>query len=201
MNTQSPPTLPKNLELHYAGSIEQLEPYAAQLLQKSQQEHIKRFEHEDTDPLGRFSSKVALGDWMSIERAAFLLIDKSFSNSDGTGRLAGMSWFSPREYPLPFDTGCDVTFGIRLYKGYAGMGLGASYVYESHKAATKYAENHGVWLSAKPGNQRAMRVYEQNGYGLRGSEDGLVYMTNQDALNPRRYGAQPLHESPVGVVS
>ena len=119
---------------------------------------------------------------MDTERAAFLWIDRSIELDDGICELAGGSWFSSREFPLEQNKKYDVTFGIRLFEGYAGRGLGRHYIEAANQAAKPYAANHGVWLSADERNLRARRLYENAGYSYRGILNKRVYMVSDHAL-------------------
>jgi len=154
---------------------------AGQLIGKSRQPHVLEFEHEDSSPGGRVSSPEAIEAWIRAEQArrvAFPLINLA------TGRdLAGIAWFSDKAMRAnEGPAGYTLTFGIRLYEGYAGRGLCLPFMGAVHRLMMSAAQGRGVWLSAKEGNVRAMKKYERFGYRHSHRADGLVYMVNDDAL-------------------
>ena len=146
---------------------------ARQILSKSHQPHITQFEHEDTDPGGRFFSEKTLTAWVNTkDRTALPRIDRE------NKELTGITWFRPAAGENPFNREMDVTFGIRMFEGYVGKGQAESYARASHFICALFAPvESGFWLSYKKGNHAARRLYDKLGYHYDGEIDNTVFMS------------------------
>lgn len=149
------------------------EQYIEQLVQKSRQPHVMKYEgHEDAG--GRFKDLKSYREWAgSKERIVYLLLSE---NDD----IGGIIWFGERENPAA--PGYDVTFGIRLYEGYVGKGLAVPLMQATHADAAKHFPNKGLWLDYVKGNEAAERTYMKFGYSRIAEEDGRIVMGNKTAF-------------------
>ena len=80
--------------------------------------------------------------------------------------LAGIVFFRRKEHA---DTDCDVTFGIRIYDGYAGRGLARPFMEIAHcwlQMNDDFNAENGVWLETDVDNAAAVAAYERFGYKL-----------------------------------
>lgn len=166
--------LPDGLNVTIATSFAELEPFASQIVEGAKQPHIQEFEYEDSWPRGRFASVEDIDTWMDTPRTVY------FMSKMATGQQAAIVWFSPRPYGYMHGEAhhFNNTFGIRIFEGFEGRGLSQPLMRFTHDTQRIIdPDMHGVWLSAKPENERAVRAYEKFGYIRHKTADGLLYMT------------------------
>ncbi len=129
-------------------------PDIAQLVQKSKEEAIKDWTPRDHHT--RFPNyEVAKKYLESLELSVLTKVSK-----DQQGDLAGIVWYE-RKPRLE----ADYTLAIRIYDGYGGRGLGGLLLRHSLTSfASGHPEENAVWLSVRDDNNRAIHLYETNGF-------------------------------------
>lgn len=139
-----------------------------QIIDKSRQPHVMKFEkHEDSE--GRFKDNDSYKTWASKRRIIYTLMN--YKDND----LAGVIWFGERENPN-VDPKYNLTFGIRLYENYLGMGLSKPLMKASHHDIKNVLDNKYIWLDYDEKNFIAGKAYKSFGYEKIGQTGGRVIM-------------------------
>jgi RimJ/RimL family protein N-acetyltransferase len=141
---------------------------ADQIIKKSRQPHVMKFEKEE-DAEGRFENRESYKAWASKERVLYLLLNSADND------LAGIIWFGKRKNPN-IDDKYSVTFGIRLYEGYLGKGLSKPLMQASHSDVGNILSDKYIWLDYDKDNIIAGKAYRSFGYEELGQADGRVIM-------------------------
>lgn len=150
------------------------EQYIAQLIAKSRQPHVMKFEkHEDTE--GRFKDQEAYKAWAEKNnRLIYLLVSGNPSQPD-TVDVGGIIWFGERKNDQ-IDSKYGLTFGIRLYEGYVGKGLSKPFMTATHEDMRKYYPDQSLWLDFVKENIAAKRAYESFGYTTLAENEKRIVM-------------------------
>lgn len=162
----------EGLEIVAAKAQDVPEEYVSQIITKSRQPHVMKFEgHEDAE--GRFKDLQSYKKWAEKERIVYLLIRKG-----GGGEVpdvGGIVWFGRRENKL-IDPIYDLTFGIRLYEGCVGKGLAVPFMRATHDDLKRFYPNQAIWLDFAEDNIAARKAYSKFGYEDLAEADGRVVM-------------------------
>ena len=142
--------------------------FLAQIIEKSRQSHIMKFEKEE-DSGGRFKDEKSYRSWADKKRVIYLLADSK------NGDLAGIIWFGKRNNPK-IDKKYSITFGIRLYEGYLGKGLSKPLMKASHSNVKNIFSSKYIWLDYDANNFIAGKAYKSFGYEELGQADGRIIM-------------------------
>ncbi len=154
----------------------------AQLVEKSVQPHILSSTPKDSQdtvkPNGtvrkaRFKSPETFADWYEKGRALYSLVSEE-------GDVGGVVWFGPEEMK---GIEANHTFAIRHYEGYAGKGLGRSFMAYALldymltlRETDQMKDFKGIWLETDEVNEDALGLYYKFGFKQVTTEDGRVTM-------------------------
>jgi hypothetical protein len=164
----------EGLEIIVADAKDVPEEYIRQIITKSRQPHVMKFEgHEDAE--GRFKDLAAYKEWASKDRVVYLLIRKGGKEAAEVG---GIAWFGKRENRL-IDPSYGLTFGIRLYEGCVGKGLAVPFMRATHDDLKRFYPNQAIWLDFAEENIAARKAYSKFGYIDLTEADGRVVMGYQ----------------------
>jgi hypothetical protein len=150
------------------------EPFAYQLVDKSEQAHVARWTPND-----------AAERFRDIESVAAHINKGRHMYSLALGEdLAGTVWYGNKEFPTQEfgPQAANQTFAIRIYEGYLRQGLAIPFMDHSLKdyilsfiETSREDTFNGLWLSSDVENQ-AVRLYMQYGYRIAGQSQGKVFM-------------------------
>jgi ribosomal protein S18 acetylase RimI-like enzyme len=133
----------------------------------------------------RFKDEASTRQWLSKQRAAFLLIKKS---ADGPPQLAGYAWVgASRSEHVPNG---ETTFALRVGQDHQGHGLAAPFSQLVLLAAARLNGAKNIWLETWNSNQGAVHIYHKLGFidtdrqagELAGQPDTRLYMALPDEL-------------------
>lgn len=162
----------EGLELAVAQARDVPEDYIKQVIKKSREPHVMKFEgHEDAG--GRFKDLEAYYKWAEKERLVYLLLHKA--EGDEVQDVGGIIWFGKRGNDH-IDPSYSLTFGIRLYEGCVGKGLAVPFMRATHDDLKRFYPNEAIWLDFAEDNIAARKAYEKFGYIHLGEADGRVIM-------------------------
>lgn len=154
-----------HVEIYEASKLP--DDYLGQLIVKSRQPHVMRYEG-DEDAHGRFKDRDAFLEWAKNKRRIFYLLLKDKD-------IAGVMWFGGR-FNDHIDKSYSLTFAIRLYEGFVGVGLSKPFMAVAHEDAQKRLPKGKIWLDFAAENIAAKKAYESFGYNYLGEFDGRVIM-------------------------
>lgn len=162
----------EGLEVVVAQAREVPEEFIKQVIAKSRQPHVMKFEgHEDAG--GRFKDIDAYYKWAEKDRLVYLLLNKA--EGEDARDVGGIIWFGKRENEH-IDPSYSLTFGIRLYEGCVGKGLAVPFMKATHEDLARFYPGEAVWLDFAEENIAARKAYESFGYKHLGEADERVIM-------------------------
>lgn len=194
----------EGLRIAVRNSEELENKFLLQLVAKSRQAHIGRFEGtEDVGTAqqpGRFRNIESYKEWARTKhRLLYLLINPANPiGEEHAPEVGGIAWFGYRQNPLASDR--NITFAMRTYdkdeengwQQYVGRGLAVPFMQTVHLDAGKYFAGERVWLDLVSNNEASRRMCRAAGYQeLCNFEDMSNYgiqrtlMVNDSAFEPR----------------
>ncbi len=147
-----------------------------QLVGKSQEENISKWTPKDSAE--RFPSIEAVESRVA-DTDMYALVERS---KTGAEDLAGLIWFSERP-----KHGCNYTFAIRMYDGYAGKSLASEFADTAIKDfQLLHPTERSIWLRVNTANHAARNLYEKLGFtSSLIDESGEIMNKIIDAKNPK----------------
>ena len=139
---------------------------AKELVELSQQEHIRKFTPKDRSK--RFTDEAAAETWFNkTDRVVYTLANTA---------VAGLIWFGKSH---SVHTSGDYTFAIRIYEETRGQKLARPFMEAAHEDFRKYtAYNGAIWLETDIDNTHAVALYEKTGYKKVDTVNGRFVMTH-----------------------
>jgi ribosomal protein S18 acetylase RimI-like enzyme len=131
--------------------------YADAIAAMANEESIREYCPKDSGE--RFTTRQTTAEWLSKERATYLLLQKS---DDGSLELAGYGWIGTKQSArVP---GGETTFSLRVGEGHQGKGLAEPFSVAMLAAATaQYSAPH-MWLETWASNGGAVHIYHKIGF-------------------------------------